>query len=282
MGRELRAAQRKVLTDEVDRRNEDIGRELDRDGWIATLVGAMKRAGHLGSDSDSPPVTDEAGVELLSEQDVHGQIAQQPKPTVTTRKKRVWSRMESHHTIAAQGSTYSGGVIQPKRSGASKLSLCPLGGIARRPAQLTPMMEKEVTWEKLTLTVDSGASDTVVPPQFCNWSTIFHTDKVGTEYEIANGQVVHNLGERRCTIKSGGIGELNIAFQVVEVHKPLLAVSSLTTNGHKVVFAKNDDHILLSTGAKMPLRNCNGVYELDVWVKKDPNEVGFARQGPQR
>ena len=95
------------------------------------------------------------------------------------------------------------------------------GGIARRPAQLTPVMSKEVTWEKLTLTVDSGASDTVVPPKFCSWSTIFHTDKVGTEYEVANGQVVHNLGERRCIMKvSEKIAELNIAFQVVEVHKP--------------------------------------------------------------
>ena len=145
-----------------------------------------------------------------------------------------------------------------------------------------PATSKEVRWEKLTLTVDSGASDTVVPPKFCAWSTIFHTDKVGTEYEVANGQVVHNLGERRCTIKvSDKVGELNIAFQVVEVHKPLLAVSSLTAQGHKVVFADRDDHILLRSGEKLPLRNLNGVYELDIWVRQDPTEaVDFVRQGP--
>ena len=128
----------------------------------------------------------------------------------------------------------------------------PLGGIARRPAQLTPVMSKEVTWEKLTLTVDSGASDKVVPPKFCSWSTIFHTDKVGTEYEVANGQVVHNLGERRCIMKvSEKIAEPNIALQVVEVHKPLLAVSSITAQGHQVVFKDGDDHIALANGEKL-------------------------------
>ena len=75
------------------------------------------------------------------------------------------------------------------------------------------------------------------------------------------------------------IGELNISFQVVDVHKPLLAVSSITAQGHKVIFADKDDHILLASGDKLPLRNVNGVFELDVWIKKDPNEFGFARQG---
>ena len=131
---------------------------------------------------------------------------------------------------------YAVGIIQPRSTREHEaLSLCPLGGIFQRPAQLTPVMCKEVTWEKLTLTVDTGASDTVVPPNFCSWSMIFHTDKVGTEYEVANGQVVHNLRERRCVMKvSDKVAELNIAFQVVEVHKPLLAVSLITAQGHQV------------------------------------------------
>ena len=38
--------------------------------------------------------------------------------------------------------------------------------------------------------------------------------------------------------------ELEIAFQVVEdVHKPLLAVSAITKQGHSVVFAEEDSHI---------------------------------------
>ena len=164
----------------------------------------------------------------------------------------------------------------------SRLQLTPLGGIARKPQQLLVLPSKEITWEKMTLTVDSGAPDTVVPPKFCSWSTIFHTEKVGTEYEVANGDVVHNMGERRCVMKvSEKSGELNIAFQVVEVHKPLLAVSSITAQGHQVIFADKDDHILLSSGEKLPLRNVNGVFELDVWIKHDPAE-DFRRQGLTR
>ena len=49
--------------------------------------------------------------------------------------------------------------------------------------------------------------------------------------------------------------------------------------GHKVIFAYQDIHILLASGQKLPLRNVNGVSELDVWIKRDPDEVGFARQG---
>ena len=116
---------------------------------------------------------------------------------------------------------FTAGVIQPRSTREEPLSLCPLGGITRRPAQLTPVMSKEVTWEKLTLTVYSGASNTVVPPKFSSWSRLFHTDKVGTEYEVANGQLVHNLGERQCIMMvSEKIADLKIAFQGVEVHKP--------------------------------------------------------------
>ena len=69
------------------------------------------------------------------------------------------------------------------------------------------------------------------------------------------------------------IGELSIVFQVVD------DVCSITAKGHKVIFADQDNHILLASGQKLPLRNVNGVFELDVWIKRDPNEVGFARQG---
>ena len=132
----------------------------------------------------------------------------------------------------------------------------------------------------MTLTVDSGALDTAVPPGYCSWSTIFRTENVGAEYEVVNGCVVHNAGKRRCTMKvDDNIGELSIVFQVVDVHKPLLAVTSNSAKGHKVVFADKDNHLLLANGQKLPLRNVNGVFQLDVWIKKDPNEAGFARHG---
>ena len=84
---------------------------------------------------------------------------------------------------------------------------------------------------------------------------MIHTAKVATEYEVANGHVVHNLGQRRAIMRIAekSKDELDISFQVVEdVHKPLLAVSSIVKQGHKVVFAEKDAHIDLKGGGTIP------------------------------
>ena len=40
-------------------------------------------------------------------------------------------------------------------------------------------------WERIVLTVDSGASETVVPLDFASCLPWLHTSQVGTEYEVA-------------------------------------------------------------------------------------------------
>ena len=101
--------------------------------------------------------------------------------------------------------------------------------------------------------------------------------EVGTEYEVANGEVVRNFGEKRCLmrIKERSQDELDIVLQVVEdVHKPLLAVSSIVRQGHKLTFAKQKFHIRLSSGGQIPMGFQNGTYELEIFVKRP----GFSRQ----
>ena len=69
--------------------------------------------------------------------------------------------------------------------------------------------------------------------------------------------------------------ELEFAFQVVEdVHKPLLAVSAINKQGHSVIFADEDSHILLKSGGKLPIRHVHGTYEIDIFV----NNPGFTVQ----
>ena len=72
-----------------------------------------------------------------------------------------------------------------------------------------------------------------------------------------------------------------ISFQVVKVHKPLLAVSKLVEAGNEVHFDKDDPHTLLSTGQKLPMTCTNGTYEVEVWIENPgapPDPAGFARQ----
>ena len=55
--------------------------------------------------------------------------------------------------------------------------------------------------ERITLIVDSGASDTVIPPKVCRAAQFRHSSKVGTKYEVADGGVAKNMGEKLCNWK---------------------------------------------------------------------------------
>ena len=159
--------------------------------------------------------------------------------------------------------------------------LCPLGGLVEKPRGHLRVARDGVTWEKLTLVVDSGASDTVLPPELLSWIELAQNGKkLGAEYEVANGTSVFNIGERQCIMRLSETSkdELEIVFQVVEdVQKPLLAVSAIIRQGHQVIFS-DKPHVLLSSGEKIPLRVENGTYELDIWIKKP----GFTRQSRAR
>ena len=124
-------------------------------------------------------------------------------------------------------------------------------------------------WERVILTVDSGVSETVVPPDVARNLPLLHTSQVGTEYEAANGGVVVNLGEKRADIitKLGNTISLVVSFQIVKVHKPLLAMSRLVEAGHKVHFDKDDPHILFNGGEKVPTKCRDGTYEIDILIR---------------
>ena len=128
-------------------------------------------------------------------------------------------------------------------------------------------------WEKITLIVDSGASDTVMPPKVCKAAEIRHSSKVGTIYEVADGSEAKNLGEKLCEMKvnEDDTTGLEIAFQVVDkVNKALLSVHRVCEQGHDVVFSKRKgDYIFLNGNSEtsIPLRSVAGTYEIDVWIR---------------
>ena len=120
--------------------------------------------------------------------------------------------------------------------------------------------------ERVILTVDSGASETVVPPDVARNLPLLDTSQVGTEYEVANGGVVVNLGEKRAEIitKLGNIISSVVSFQIVKVHKLLLAVGRLVEAGHKVHFDKDDPHIILTGGETVPMKCRCGTHEIGI------------------
>ena len=65
------------------------------------------------------------------------------------------------------------------------------------------------------LTVDSVASETVVPPGVARNLPFVHISRMGTEYEVANGGVVVNLGEKQADMmtKFGNKTSMIMSFQ---------------------------------------------------------------------
>ena len=103
----------------------------------------------------------------------------------------------------------------------------------------------------------------------------------GKEYEVANGESIVNLGEKRCLLQNEGGSEKLLTLQVCDVHKPLLSVSKLCGSGHAVGFHPEWSFIEnLATGERMTLEQKNGLYELKAWVKGAPgSRQGFTRPG---
>ena len=103
----------------------------------------------------------------------------------------------------------------------------------------------------MVLAIDSGASDTIVLPSVCSLAPLHMTNKVCVDYEVANGAVI--TWKKRVQMKDPKPGKLlNMAFRVVDVHKPLLSASKITEQGHKVVFSKDESYIELPSGEIAP------------------------------
>ena len=82
----------------------------------------------------------------------------------TKRKWRKWAAQDGELGFACSPNCECDNDIAPTKPPPGLL--CPLGGLKAKGPQLMTSGATGITWEKVTLTVDSGASDTVVPPHY--------------------------------------------------------------------------------------------------------------------
>ena len=125
-------------------------------------------------------------------------------------------------------------------------------------------------WEMIELAVDSGATETVVGDDMLtsietkeSWGS-----KKGVEYEVANGDTIPNLGEKKFNgVTESGITR-NLTAQVCEVNKALLSVKKIISAGNRVTFDEDGSFIEdKNTGERMWLREEGGMFMLKMWVK---------------
>ena len=94
------------------------------------------------------------------------------------------------------------------------------------------------SWERVPVTVDSGAIDSVIPSKVAAAVPTRDTEasRRGLKYRAANGSSILNRGEK--TIK-GYTNEANLvdmSMQVCDVTKPLGSVRAMLQAGNRVVF----------------------------------------------
>ena len=71
--------------------------------------------------------------------------------------------------------------------------------------------------------------------------------------------------------------ETEVLFQIADVSKPLVSVSTICERGNRVVFGKGGGYIhSLASGNKTPFYRQNGIYVLEMWLLNEP--MPFRRQ----
>ena len=130
------------------------------------------------------------------------------------------------------------------------------------------------SWREIEVTVDSGACDTVIPTEECKEIKIHESaqSKAGMEYEVANGETIPNLGERRCLMMTeNSTTPKRIAFQVADVHKALLSVTRAADMGYQCVLGKTGGWLQdESSSENIPIIRKGNLYVMRVWVRECP------------
>ena len=141
-------------------------------------------------------------------------------------------------------------------------------------------------WEKVSVTVDSGAIDSVIPDSAALGVQKRDTaaSKQGLKYRAANGTPIANEGEKTLRGYSNEGKPLGITMQVAKVTKPLGSVRAMLEANNMVVFDKGNSYIMdKNTWAKTKLEERNGAYVFDLWIPKGneaPQRVDTGRFQP--
>ena len=149
---------------------------------------------------------------------------------------------------------------------------------------ISAVQPREDEWIQVEVTVDFGACVTVMPAGLCTGIPIIDNifSKSGVEYEVANGESIPNLGERRCEIMTvGSLVPKRIIFQIADVHKPLLSITACSDMGFDCYLGKEGGSLRdRVAGETIPLDRQGSLYTLKMWVRQDQGhkpDSGFSR-----
>lgn len=131
--------------------------------------------------------------------------------------------------------------------------------------------------------LDSGAEETVAPVGlFPGQSRPSAMSLAGQKYRAANGSRIPNRGEQEVRFETEEGVRAVIPFQLADVERPLLAVSSLTAAGNTVILGDRGGVIRRSDGQETRVLRRGGTYVLRMWVPMPDGRPGEAMPAPFR
>ena len=94
----------------------------------------------------------------------------------------------------------------------------------------------------------------------------------GTEYEVANGTSIPDLGEQRCLMWTEGASDpKQITMQVADVHKVALSLSRCADMGFESRFGRTMGCLIdENTQEVIPLLRKGNQYVLKAWIRAGP------------
>jgi hypothetical protein len=134
-------------------------------------------------------------------------------------------------------------------------------------------LEDKGEWEEIEMAVDSGATETVVNEDDLPSIEVKAgaASRRGTEYEVANGVRIPNLGEKKFVAYTEEGSMRSLTAQVCDVNKPLLSVRKVMAGGSRVVFDEDGSYIeSKATGERTWLKESGGMFMLKMWVQRTP------------
>jgi hypothetical protein len=154
--------------------------------------------------------------------------------------------------------------------------------ISDKPINALPVCGQKYDdgWKRLSVAVDSGAAETVIPYNEVGDYPVMPTEasRSGLNYASATGDPIPNLGEQRLPLCTQEGTLRSMTFQAAPVSRALGSVMRMCRTGHKCVFDDEGSYIEnKSTGEINWLREEDGNYMLDVWVVPS-EQAGFGRQ----
>ena len=138
--------------------------------------------------------------------------------------------------------------------------------------------EENDHWVKVTGIIDSGAVQSIAPPEMAPGIPILPSpgSKRGQKYLAANGSRIANSGQQRLHVHTEDGRPAEINFQIASVTRPLCSVGEMCDRGNRVLFGRGGGVTQnLKSGEITPFRREGGIYALDFYL-------AAGGQGPRR